>query len=254
MGNSEPSSVEVEIERLRRALEAEARRSVEIQRNLDGANAEFEEFVSIAAHNLLESLREVASYSQLMAEASDGAAGEYLEHIQEATGQAQTLLGDIVDYWGAMGERPSTPVEMETVLCQALLLADKPIAERGAVVTHDPLPAVIGDFDVLTKVLRHLLANALEYCDAPSPRVHISAVREDSECMFSVRDNGPGIDPEFHGRLFSPFKRLHGQEYPGHGLGLAFCKRAIEWQGGRIWLESPPGAGATFHFALPAAD
>jgi chemotaxis family two-component system sensor kinase Cph1 len=131
---------------------------------------------------------------------------------------------------------------------------DRRISERGAIVTHDPLPAVTGDFEILTKVLRHLIENALEYRGAPPTRVHISSKRVDPDWVFSVQDNGPGIEPAFQDRIFGAFKRLHGKEHPGNGLGLAFCRKAIEWQGGRIWVESAPGAGSTFYFTLPAAD
>jgi signal transduction histidine kinase len=113
---------------------------------------------------------------------------------------------------------------------------------------------VCGEFETLTKVLRHLIRNAIQYCGTPSPRVHISARREEPEWVFTVQDNGPGIDPAFKDRIFGVFKRLHGKEHPGSGLGLAFCKKAIERHGGRIWMESTPGEGATFHFTLPPAD
>ena len=111
-----------------------------------------------------------------------------------------------------------------------------------------------GDFEILTKVLRHLIRNAIEYCGTPPPRVHISSRRVDLDWVFSVEDNGPGIDPAFQDRIFGVFKRLHGKEHPGNGLGLAFCKKAIEWHGGRMWVESTPGAGSTFYFTLPAAE
>jgi chemotaxis family two-component system sensor kinase Cph1 len=113
---------------------------------------------------------------------------------------------------------------------------------------------VCGDFELLAKVLRHLIRNAIEYCDTPTPRVHISSKRVDLDWAFSVKDNGPGIDPAFQGRIFGTFMRLHGTEHPGNGLGLAFCKKAIEWHGGRMWMESTPGAGSTFYFILQAAD
>jgi signal transduction histidine kinase len=106
----------------------------------------------------------------------------------------------------------------------------------------------------MTKVLRHLIRNAIEFCGTPSPRVLISSRREHHDWLFSVQDNGPGIDPAFQGRIFGVFKRLHGKEHPGNGLGLAFCKKAIEWHGGRIWMESTPGAGSTFYFTLPPAE
>jgi chemotaxis family two-component system sensor kinase Cph1 len=112
----------------------------------------------------------------------------------------------------------------------------------------------MGDFEILTKVLHHLIRNAIEYSGTPSPRVHISSKRVDLDWVLSVQDNGPGIEPEFQDRIFRVFKRLHGKEHPGNGLGLAFCKKAIEWHGGRTWMESKPGAGSTFYFTLSPAD
>jgi light-regulated signal transduction histidine kinase (bacteriophytochrome) len=245
MGDFDPNRQQDEMERLRQAL--------------DRASAEFEEFVSMAAHNLRESLRDVALYSQLMAEAYagrfDSDADLFLRYIQDGAARMQSLLTDVVDYWATgAGERPSSRTDMEAVLCQALLCTDKEIVERRAIVTHDPLPQVCGDFEILTKVLRHLIRNAIEFCDKPAPCVHISSKRGDLEWIFSVQDNGPGIDPAFQSRLFVAFKRLHEIEHPGNGLGLAFCKKVIEWQGGRMWMESTLGAGSTFYFTLPPAD
>jgi light-regulated signal transduction histidine kinase (bacteriophytochrome) len=259
MGNSGQNRTDAEIERLRKALDAETRRRLEVQRQLDRASADFEEFVSMAAHNLRESLRDVASFSQLMAETCAGRldpdAGEFLKHIQEGAARMQSLLADVVDYWATeTGDRQSSRTDMEAVLRQALLSTDKQITERRAVVTHDPLPAVMGDFEILTKVLHHLISNAIEYCGAPPPRVHISSRREDLEWVFSVQDNGPGIDPAFQERIFGVFRHLHGKEHPGNGLGLAFCRKAIAWHSGRMWMTSTPGAGSTFYFALPPAD
>jgi light-regulated signal transduction histidine kinase (bacteriophytochrome) len=177
-----------------------------------------------------------------------------LERIREGAARMQTLLADVVDYWATVaGDRQFSPTDMEAVLHQALLQTETRITERRAVVTHDSLPTVCGDFEILTKVLHHLIRNAIEYCDTP-PRVHISFRREGRELVFSVHDDGPGIDSAFQGRLFAPFKRLHGKEYPGNGLGLAFCRKAIEWQGGRMWMESTSGAGSTFYFTLTPAD
>jgi light-regulated signal transduction histidine kinase (bacteriophytochrome) len=258
MGNSDQNRTEDEIERLRQALDAETRRCLEVRRQLDRASAEFEEFVSMAAHNLRESLRDVVSFSQLMAETHagpfDSDADVFLNRIQEGAAKAQSLLADVVDYWATgTGDRQPSRTDMEAVLRQALLSRDKQITERSAIVTHDPLPAVMGDFEMLTKVLHHLIGNAIEYCGTPSPRVHISSGRVDREWVFSVQDNGPGIDPAFQDRIFGVFKRLHGKEHPGNGLGLAFCRKAIEWHGGRMWMESTPGAGSTFYFtAAPA--
>jgi light-regulated signal transduction histidine kinase (bacteriophytochrome) len=259
MGNSVQNRATDEIERLRKALDAETQRCLEVQRQLNRANADFEEFVSRAAHNLRESLRDVASFSQLMAETYDGRldsdAGVYLRRIQDGAARMQSLLTDVVDYWAAdSGGRQPSRTDMEAVLRQALICTDKDIKEKSATVTHDPLPAAMGDYALLTKVLHHLIRNAIEYGGTPSPRVHISSKREGLEWLFSVHDNGPGIDPVFQGRLFGVFRRLHGKEHPGNGLGLAFCKKAIEWHGGRMSMESTPGVGSTFYFTLPAAD
>jgi chemotaxis family two-component system sensor kinase Cph1 len=259
MGNSGQNRGADEIESLRQALDEETRARLAVQGQLDRATADFEEFVSMAAHNLRESLRDVVAFSQLMAETYagrlDADAGVFLDRIQEGAAGAQSLLAGMVDYWATLpvGRHPSR-TDMQAVLRQALLSADKQIAERSAIVTHDPLPPVMGDFEILTKVLHHLIGNAIEYGGAPSPRVHISSRRVDREWVFSVEDSGPGIDPAFQDRLFGVFKRLHGKEHPGNGLGLAFCRKAIEWHGGRTWLESTLGAGSTFYFTLPPAD
>ena len=143
---------------------------------------------------------------------------------------------------------------MEAVLSQALLSRGQADRGTGAIVTHDPLPAVTGDFEILTKVLRHLI----EMPSNTATRL-LRAFTFHPDGWISIgyspsRDNGPGIDPAFQGRIFGVFKRLHGKEHPGNGLGLAFCKKAIEWHGGRMWMESAPGAGSTFYFTLPAAD
>ncbi len=258
MGKTDLDRMKDEIESLRNALELERQRYLDAQRQLDRANEEFEVFVSMAAHNLRESLRDVASYSQLMAETYDGRldsdAGVFLGRIREGASNAQSLLTDVVDYWTTDTiDGRSSGTDMEAVFHHALLSTEKQIAERSATVSHDPLPCVTGEFGILTKVLQHLIRNAIEYNETTSPRVHVSSRRQENEWIFSVQDNGPGIDPGFQGRLFGPFRRLHGKEHPGNGLGLAFCKKVIEFHGGRVWLESTPGEGSTFYFTLTPA-
>lgn len=222
-------------------------------------DAEFEEFISIAAHNLREPLRDVASFSQLLSENCGGRldpdAGVFLGRIQEGAARMQSLLADMMDYAAAgTGAQQLAATDMEAVLSHALLRTEKQVAQGAAMVTHDPLPQVCGDFGLLSKVLHHLIRNAVEYCATPLPRVHISCRRVDPDWVFSVQDNGPGIEPAFQARIFGVFKRLHGREYPGNGLGLAFCKKTIEGLGGRMWMESAPGAGATFYFTAVAED
>lgn len=259
MDNADHDRMEKEIEILRPALEAETQRCLDLQRQLDRTNSEFEEFVSTASHNLRELLRGVASYSQLLAETYskrlDSDAVAFLGRIQEDVARMQSLLAGIVDYWATdTRERQPIRTDMEAVLSQALLFKDKLITERSAIVTHDPLPEVMGDSGILIKVVDHLIGNAIEYCVTTAPRIHVSSRRVDLDWIFSVADNGPGIDPAFHDRIFGVFRRLHGKEHPGNGLGLAFCKKAIERHGGRMWMQSTLGAGSTFCFSLPPAD
>jgi chemotaxis family two-component system sensor kinase Cph1 len=127
------------------------------------------------------------------------------------------------------------------------------IEESGAVVTHDPLPVLTTDDSQLVQIFQNLVGNAVKYRGAEPPRVHVSArTNGHKECVFSVRDNGMGIDPQYFDRIFVIFQRLHGrQEFAGTGIGLAICKRILEKQGGRIWVESQQGKGSTFLFALP---
>lgn len=245
-----------EIERLNQALGAEIERCLQVQKQLDQANADFEEFVSLAAHHLREPLRDVAANSQLISETYagrlDSAADLFLSHIRNGVARMQSLLTDMVEYSVTeTGDRQLSRTDMEAVLTLAM---DQQRKDGVAVVTHDPLPAVMGDSAMLSQVLKHLIRNAVEYCGTVPPRVHVSCKRENRELVFSVKDNGPGIDPVFHERIFGVFKRLHEKEYPGTGLGLAFCKKAIKWHGGRIWVESIPGAGSTFYFTLPPVD
>jgi light-regulated signal transduction histidine kinase (bacteriophytochrome) len=162
------------------------------------------------------------------------------------------VLAAVANYWTATCDRQPVRTDMEAVLGQALLRADKQIAARCAIVTRDPLPPAIGDFEILTKVLNHLIGNAIAYGGTTSPRVHISSRRVELGWEFSVQDNGFGIAPAFQGRIFEVFKRLHGREYPGAGLGLAFCKKAIEGLGGHMSMESTLGSGSTFYFTLAA--
>ena len=239
-------------------ISAATERNRELQRELDSVNAGFEEFVSMAAHNVREPLREITAYSQLLAESAKGdgeaTGAEFLAHIQAGAARIESLTTAIVDYWCASAGRDACRTEMEAVLAHALLVKGKKLLERNATVTHGPLPAVLGDFDLLAKVLRHLIRNAVEYSEAAIPTIHISSRRLEEEWVVSVTDNGPGIDAVFHERVFGTFRRLHGKEHPGNGLGLSFCRKAIAWHGGRIWVDSAAGSGATFHFTVPAAD
>ena len=259
MDRSGPELKDSEIERLHAALEAEIQERIQAQRRSERASEDFDEFVSIAIHDLRACLREVGAYSELISETCagrlDSDADLCLSHIQNGVAGMQALLGGMLEYGSAgSGNNQPSRTEMEAVLQQALLCTDKLLEQADAIVTHDPLPAVMGDFESLTKVLQHLIGNAVKFAATTAPRIHVSAKPDDPGWVFSVRDNGPGIDPAYRDRIFGVFKRLHGKEYPGNGLGLAFCKKVIERHGGRIWVESVAGEGSTFYFTLPSAD
>jgi len=167
----------------------------------------------------------------------------------------QRLINDLLAY-SRVGTRGKSfeKVDLQTSLDQALENLQLTIKEKNAVVTCGPLPQAYGDSGQLTQVFQNLLDNAMKFCAGESPRVHVTAKIESDECTCSVSDNGIGIAPEYLGRLFVLFQRLHTRrDYPGTGLGLAICKRIIERHGGRIWVESEPDKGSIFRFKIPTS-
>jgi light-regulated signal transduction histidine kinase (bacteriophytochrome) len=166
----------------------------------------------------------------------------------------QDMIGALLDLSrvGTRGQEPA-PTDAEAVLERVLKSLGLTIEQTEAQVTHDPLPTVLADQAQLAQVFQNLVANGIKFrrADVP-PQVHVSAEQADDAWVFTVEDNGIGIDPEQSGRIFLIFQRLHTEEeYPGTGIGLALCKRIVERHGGRIWVESEPGAGARFRFTLP---
>jgi light-regulated signal transduction histidine kinase (bacteriophytochrome) len=166
----------------------------------------------------------------------------------------QTLIDDILIYSRVSTRTlPFEPVEMEEILRNALVNLTVATEEAKANITHDPLPVIHADPSQMGQVLQNLIGNAIKfYQEEESPVVHISAKQEGGEWVFSVKDNGIGIDPELFGRMFDLFQRLNPQDkYPGTGVGLAVTKKIVERHGGRIWVESQPGKGSTFYFSIP---
>jgi two-component system, chemotaxis family, sensor kinase Cph1 len=147
--------------------------------------------------------------------------------------------------------KPLAPIDGEEVLASALGNLRMAIGETGAQITHDPLPTVLGDATQLTQLFQNFIANALKFRGQEPPQIHVGAVAQDGCWQFSVRDNGIGIAPEYFEKIFVLFQRLHGRSvYPGTGIGLAVCKKVVERHGGRVWVESSPGQGATFYFTV----
>ncbi len=211
---------------------------------VEQSDREFEQFICAACHDLRESLREIRLRAEL------GPGGDIEDQIRAM----ELLLDGMMEYSSVCAvENSHARVEMEGVLSQVLVQLDMQIQESAAVVTHDPLPAVMGDSSELATVLRHLLMNALKFHGGDSPRIHVSARAMRDQWEFSVRDNGPGIEAAYHERVFLPFRRLHGRSHAGNGLGLAICRRAIERHRGEIWVAPEPESGTTVSFTLPAA-
>jgi PAS domain S-box-containing protein len=228
---------------------------------LKRSNDELQQFAYVASHDLQEPLRMVASYTQLLAQRYKGRldsdADEFIAYAVDGSTRMQRLIQDLLAYSraGTNGKAPHE-ISSENALREALTNLRAPIEESGAVVTHDPLPAITTDDAQLAQVFQNLVGNAIKYRGAEVPHVHISATKNGgNEWVFSVRDNGLGIDPQYFERIFILFQRLHGQEeFKGTGIGLAICKKILERVGGRIWVESQPEKGSTFYFALPERD
>jgi signal transduction histidine kinase len=242
-----------DVEALREAFEAEQRLRLELEARLRRSRADFQEFTSRVAHDLREPLRTVGVYSTLVSSKAgeDEDARLYVGFLRDAVERMQALLGAMIEYASVEGE-PRHPVSVD--LNAATQEALRRLEAGDAAITRDPLPSVSGDFDLLTKVIRHLVENAIKFAGRPDPVVHISARRDEHDWIIAVADNGPGIDRAHQDWVFGIFRRLHSRDFKGTGLGLAFSKSAIESLGGRIWVESTQGSGSTFFFKLPSPD
>ncbi len=239
----------------RKQAEEAVRRYAE---DLKRSNQELEHFAYVASHDLQEPLRTVSSFSQLLARRYQGQldtdADEFIAFIVEGAARMQTLINDLLAF-SRIGTRgsPFARVEGEEIVQAARENLEAAIAESGAAIICDPLPTLVADRTQLTQLFQNLFSNAIKFRrPGQMPRIHVSAARQDGAWQLSVRDNGIGIDSQFFDRIFILFQRLHGrEEYPGTGIGLAVCKKIVERHGGRMWVESEPGTGSTFHFTLP---
>jgi PAS domain S-box-containing protein len=240
------------------AAEADLLQKVE---ELNRSNEELAQFAYIASHDLQEPLRMVASYTQLLSRQYKGRldadADEFIAYAVDGASRMQRLIQDLLLYSrvGTKG-RDLLDTASETTLKHALLNLRGAIEESGALVTHDPLPTVRADELQLTQLFQNLIGNAIKYQNPGIPRVHVSAHRDGGEkWMFSVQDNGLGIDSKYFERIFGMFQRLHKrEEFDGTGIGLAICKKIVERHGGAISVESQVGRGSTFTFELAASE
>jgi len=229
----------------------------QLARDLEISNAELKKFAYVASHDLQEPLNQVANYVQLLEmrynDLLDEEAKEFISFAVEGVSLMQTLIDDVLAYSKVdMQAIEFELTEVDMALERALANLRKRISETGAIITHDPLPTIMADPTQLMQLFQNLIGNAIKFRSDKVPEIHVGASRLEDEWLFSVRDNGIGIDPQFSDRIFVIFQRLHTRdEYPGTGMGLAICKKIIECHRGRIWVESQLGEGATFYFTIP---
>jgi PAS domain S-box-containing protein len=225
---------------------------------LKRSNDELEHFAYVASHDLQEPLRMVASYTQLLAGRYKGRldadADDFIAYAVDGASRMQQLILDLLAYSRA-GANVGEPrrISSEQALQGALINLQAAIAESGAIVTHDSLPDITMDDLQLTQIFQNLVGNAIKYRSADVPRVHVTSTSSDrTDWIFSVRDNGLGIDAQYFDKIFVLFQRLHGrEEFEGTGIGLSICKKLLERIGGRIWVESEPLKGSIFRFSVP---
>ena len=225
--------------------------------DIQRSNKELEQFAYVASHDLQEPLRMVASYMQLLQrrykDKFDNDANDFINYAVDGSKRMQELIHDLLAYSrvGLPG-REFEQINIETVLDHAIRNLGMSIKDSGAVVTHDSMPTMFADGIQITQLFQNLISNSIKYCNEAPPRIHISAKQNKKAVIFSVSDNGIGIDPQYYERIFTIFQRLHGKEkYSGTGIGLAICKKIVERHHGKIWVESLPGEGSTFYFTIP---
>ena len=220
-------------------------------------NAELKHFAYALTHDLQEPLRMVVNFTELLGEEYAGKLGKdadrYISYSRQGALRIEALLRGLLAYWEVTERQHEAvvPIDCDAVLAKALFNLQAAIAESGALVTSDPLPTVVAEEVLLMQLFQNIISNSIKYRSHEAPKIHVSAERDGEGWLFAVSDNGIGIDPEDVDRVFGMFKRLHGSEIPGTGIGLAICKKVVERQGGRIWVESEPGHGASFKFTIP---
>ncbi len=227
--------------------------------DLARSNSDLEQFAYVASHDLQEPLRKVSAFCELLAKRYAGQlderADQYIHFAVDGARRMSALINDLLAFsriGRTTGQDSWTETSAEVVLANAERNLADAIDRTDATVTHDPLPTVVGETTLLTTVLQNLVGNAVKFHGDAPPKVHVGARRDGEFWEFAVTDNGIGIDPAYAEKIFVIFQRLHARDaYPGTGIGLALCRKIVEYHGGRIWLDQTGDTGTTFRFTLP---
>jgi signal transduction histidine kinase len=264
-GPRELVQLATDIESMRRQILAELTKVQELNQRLDAqtaelrrSNSDLEQFAYVASHDLQEPLRKVSSFCELLAKRYGGKlddrADQYIHFAVDGARRMSVLINDLLAFSriGRTATGKWSQLDCSALLTQALRNLDEIIIQTGATITHDPLPTVVGEASLLTTVFQNLIGNAIKFRGEQPPQIHIAAAVDGDFWTFRVQDNGIGIDPAYADKIFAIFQRLHSKEaYPGTGIGLALCRKIIDYHHGRIWLDSATTSGSAFSFTLP---
>ncbi|MBN2342788.1 MAG: PAS domain S-box protein [Deltaproteobacteria bacterium] len=232
----------------------------EMMAQLEHSNSELEQFAYVASHDLQEPLRMVSSYTQLLAKRYKGKldsdADDFIQFAVDGANRMQQLIQDLLQFSRVTTRgMPPEPTDTHAVIAEAMKNLEVLITEKKALITTDELPDVKADKGQLVRVFQNLFSNAIKFCEASPPTIHLSAEPNQHMWQFCVADNGIGIAPQYFEKIFQVFQHLNSiKDYAGTGIGLAICKRIIERHGGKIWVESEPGKGSRFYFTLPRKE
>jgi signal transduction histidine kinase len=238
------------------SLEESNRKLRQMATALKRSNRDLEQFGYVVSHDLQEPLRMVASYVQLLKRRYTGRldadADEYIRFAVEGATRMQRLIDDLLAYSRLSSQaRPFAPCDCNAILASTLASLQMATKESGAAITNQALPVILADATQLGIVLQNLIGNAIKFHGPEPPRIHVGSLKTGQDWVFSVTDNGIGIDAQYADQVFVMFKRLNGRDFAGNGIGLAVCKSIVERHGGRIWFESRPHQGTTFFFSYP---